>query len=142
MSEQAVNTFFSFLSALEKAARLVDEKAAADALMPFANLPGMAIGPAGIRAVTNEEEYRAGMIRSMAAARQVGYKRSEVLDLETEDLGPDLCSIRGVFVRRNSLNEEIQALGRAAFIHVWRRTESGWKLVLELLYSPHGSVPE
>lgn len=102
-----------------------------DAVVPFYRLPCTFVAPHGVSVVSDAEAARALAGALVAHARSQGYRRTEIVGLETRRLAESIASLSGTFVRHRADDAEI---GRFGFTYTMWRSGEEWKIVVAMAH--------
>ena len=123
MNDQPEETLVAYVRAFES----LDP----DAVALFYHQPCLFIAPGHVTPIADTEGVRHLVAQLIDQARNQGYRRTEILDLEVRPLAESLASLSGVFVRYDSRREEI---GRFGFSYTLQHDGQGWKIVVAVAY--------
>jgi len=105
------------------------------ALASFYSFPCMFIGPPGVTVVSDSNTAHGMASFLIEHARSQDYRHTEIHDLVIRELGQNLASAFGVFVRFNSNEQEINRFG---FAYTLQREEDQWKIRVAIAHEvPH-----
>lgn len=107
------------------------ESQEAQAVVPFYRLPCTFVRPDGVWIVSDQATALTLAAHMIDHARNQGYKRTEIAELNVRRLASELALLSGVFTRYDAGDAEI---GRFGFTYVVRVEDGAWKIVVAMAH--------